>query len=100
MFACKADADRQVSVCPIKKSIHSLPQSSALMLFRKAVTVNTIRSDVSAFSKHCERLLSERIYPPLTDDERKLIAYYIDEMTRRYKGDTSLKPNGDTVPPL
>jgi hypothetical protein len=46
--------------------------------------MSTIRSDVSALCRYCERLLSEHISPPLTDDEEQLIAYYIDEMTRRF----------------
>jgi len=45
--------------------------------------MSTIRLDVSAFSRSCERLLSEYLDPPLTDDEQQFVAYYLGELTRR-----------------
>ena len=47
--------------------------------------MSTIRPDVSAFSRSCERLLSEYLDPPLTDDEQQFVAYYLGELTGRLK---------------
>ena len=60
--------------------------------------MNTIRPDVSAFAKYCERLLTEFVDPPLTNDERALIAYYLDELSHHLKDTRPTATNGTAVP--
>jgi hypothetical protein len=46
--------------------------------------MSTIRKEVSTFSSSAERLLSEFITLPLTEDEQALIMYYVDQLARRF----------------
>ena len=46
--------------------------------------MSAIRKEVSTFSSSAERLLSEFITLPLTEDERALIMYYVDQLARRF----------------
>ena len=56
--------------------------------------MSTIRPDVSAFSRTCERLLSEYVDPPLNDDERQLVGYYLEELTRHLKANLATLGTG------
>jgi hypothetical protein len=59
--------------------------------------MSIIRADVTAFAKCSEVLLSKYFEPPVNKDERDLIAYYLDELARRYEAKSNVQtPNSDT----
>jgi hypothetical protein len=60
------------------------------LLFGKAVTMEKIREEVTAYVRACECLLSP-FDPPLNQDERDLIAYYVENLARRYEPSPSAK---------
>lgn len=61
------------------------------LLFGKAVTMKTIRKEVVAYVRACEFLLSTPINPALNQNERDLIAYYVEELARQYDPNRSGK---------
>jgi len=62
--------------------------------FERRWTMNTIRSEVSAFARAAEYLLSDFIQPPLTTDEQALIDYYVAEVVRHFQSLHGVKING------
>ena len=51
-----------------------------------------IRPEVQRFAIDCEKLLGSYIEPPLTKDEKALIAYYVQELTQQFDSERRKSP--------
>jgi hypothetical protein len=47
--------------------------------------MNHVCQEIAVYSRACERLLSKEA--PLTDDERSLLEYYLNELSREFLSD-------------
>jgi len=53
--------------------------------------VFTLRPELIVFTRACEHLLSDGV--PLTEDERNLLEYYINDVVREFLSDKSVVSN-------
>ena len=51
----------------------------------------TLRPELIDFTRACEHLLSDGV--PLTEDERNLLEYYVNDVVREFLGDKSIVSN-------
>ena len=51
----------------------------------------TLRPELLGFTRACEHLLSDGV--PLTEDERNLLEYYINDVVREFLADKSVVSN-------
>jgi len=53
--------------------------------------VFTLRPELLGFTRACEHLLSDGV--PLTEDERNLLEYYVNDMVRKFLAHKSIVSN-------
>ena len=56
----------------------------------------TLRPELIAFTRACEHLLSDGV--PLTDDERRLLEYYVNDVVHEFLADKSIVSNPAQTP--
>ena len=56
----------------------------------------TLRPELIAFTRACEHLLSDGV--PLTEDERNLLEYYVNDVVREFLADKSIVSNPQQTP--